>query len=392
LTDDITFNGSGDLTISAGIDLGNATRTLTVDDTCVTTLLGSIIGGGGINKAGSGTLVLSGNNSYSLGTQISAGTLVAASDLALGQSFAPVTLNGGTLQAGGTGDRTLANPVSVTADSYINGVASNALTLTGDITLQNSPCLTVKGAGNVALAGAISGNGEIDLTSTGTLTLSGNNTYTGGTTIAAGTLAAAGKTALGAGAVTVGANATDTATLHVTTDLGAGDFTLNEKGVLQVDAGKTLTLGGSFYNYSQTEANWPLPNGCNLTMSGSTFEVAGYDYGAAAAGFTSNFNLDTLTVTGNLDLVDEANNGNRGGVHGDQEALYINLLTGSSGSTLDLNGYWLYVFNSGDYFPLADGLYNDIMVTGSPVPLPGSLLLLGSGLLGLAGWRRFRRS
>jgi hypothetical protein len=31
-------------------------------------------------------------------------------------------------------------------------------------------------------------------------------------------------------------------------------------------------------------------------------------------------------------------------------------------------------------------------VEGSPVPVPATLLLLGSGLLGLGGWRRFRKS
>jgi PEP-CTERM motif len=33
----------------------------------------------------------------------------------------------------------------------------------------------------------------------------------------------------------------------------------------------------------------------------------------------------------------------------------------------------------------------DITVVPNPVPLPPTLLLLGSGLLGLAGWRRFRQ-
>jgi hypothetical protein len=40
------------------------------------------------------------------------------------------------------------------------------------------------------------------------------------------------------------------------------------------------------------------------------------------------------------------------------------------------------------------GTFNDyigLAVTESPVPLPPSMLLLGSGLLGLAGWRRFRK-
>ena len=322
---------------------------------------------------------------------------MAASNAALGTGA--LSMEGGTLQAGGSGDRTLDNAIALTADSSLNGVTSNSLSLTGadygaGINLK-SYTLSVKGAGDVALAdygGSINGTGGITMNSTGTLTMYGENTYTGGTTITAGTLVAANAAALGTGAVKVGATATDVATLHLTTDLGVGDFTLNKMAVLQVDAGKTLTLSHSFYNYSQTEANWPTSNGFNLTMSGSTFEVAGLDSGAVAAGFSDNFNLDTLTVTGNLELVDAVDNGNRDGIHGDQEALYVYFLTGASDATLDLNGLWLYVYNDGEYFALANGIYNNIMVTGSPVPLPGSVLFLGSGLLGLGllGWRRQR--
>jgi len=40
-----------------------------------------------------------------------------------------------------------------------------------------------------------------------------------------------------------------------------------------------------------------------------------------------------------------------------------------------------------------DGSYSvsELQAYGAPVPLPGAVWLLGSGLLGLAGWRRFRK-
>jgi hypothetical protein len=42
----------------------------------------------------------------------------------------------------------------------------------------------------------------------------------------------------------------------------------------------------------------------------------------------------------------------------------------------------------GDFFAIDDLQWNK----GAPVPLPPTMLLLGSGLLGLVGWRRFRKS
>jgi len=47
-----------------------------------------------------------------------------------------------------------------------------------------------------------------------------------------------------------------------------------------------------------------------------------------------------------------------------------------------------------NYGPASASLVNGYLVewNTNPVPLPPRLLLFGSGLLGLAGWRRFRKS
>ena len=61
--------------------------------------------GGNLNKIGAGTLVLTGNNTYSGTTLISAGTLNAAATGALGGTTGSITVNkGGTLMVSGTGN------------------------------------------------------------------------------------------------------------------------------------------------------------------------------------------------------------------------------------------------------------------------------------------------
>jgi len=115
------------------------------------------------------------------------------------------------------------------------------------------------------------------------------------------------------------------------------------------------------------------------------FEVAGTDKGASLPGFTNNFVLGNLKLGAGswLKLLDNSDNN---GVS-DAEALYVSNLELDPGAKLDLNGFHLYyqhLTNNGGSFE-----------NGSPqqvVPVPGTLLLLGSGLLGLVGWRRFRKS
>ena len=102
--------------------------------------------GGSLVKVGTGTLTLSGANTYTGGT----------------------TINGGTLQLGDGG----------TSGSIIGGVVDNA---GATLAFDRSDIMT--------FAGVISGSGAVSQIGAGTTVLTADNPYTGGTTISAGTLA-----------------------------------------------------------------------------------------------------------------------------------------------------------------------------------------------------------
>ncbi|EDR2983228.1 hypothetical protein PV15_004847, partial [Salmonella enterica subsp. enterica serovar Java] len=110
-------------------------------------------GSGNVVKSGADTLTLSGSNSYTGGTTISGGTLVASNVEALG---------------------------------------------TGDVT--NNATLELNTGGD--FINNIGGTGRVEKSGDETLTLSGANSYTGGTLISGGTLVANDVNALGTGDVT----------------------------------------------------------------------------------------------------------------------------------------------------------------------------------------------
>jgi fibronectin-binding autotransporter adhesin len=155
--------------------------------------LGSVIGGtSALTFAGPGTLILSGANTYSGGTTLSAGTLKVSADGNLGAVPGSPTTNltfaGGTLAA----------------------TASFTLNVKRNIVL-NSPggSFDVASGQTLTIAGIISGSSTLTEVDTGTLTLSGANTYTGATNIQNGTLALAATGALPSGtAVTLGSGTT----------------------------------------------------------------------------------------------------------------------------------------------------------------------------------------
>jgi autotransporter-associated beta strand protein len=96
------------------MDLNSGTRKITVS---VDSAFSTVLSNGGLNKDGTSTLTLSAANSYAGGTTVSAGTLVANLDGALGSGNVAVS-NGATLSlTGGTANDYVADPAQLVLDS-----------------------------------------------------------------------------------------------------------------------------------------------------------------------------------------------------------------------------------------------------------------------------------
>ena len=183
------------------------------------TLSGVIDGSGSLLKTGLGTLILTGINTYSGGSTISAGTLVVNSDASLGASSGALTINAGTLEVS-TGFSTSRNVTLGDSASTFQIDTSQTYTETG----------------------VISGTGTLNKTGLGTMVL-GANTYNGGTAVTAGTLklGASGTFGSTSGALTVNAGTVDlngqNATVGALSGIG-GTILNNSSG-----SPSTLTIG-----------------------------------------------------------------------------------------------------------------------------------------------------
>ncbi len=194
----LTINGAGKVLAKAATTVANLAGAgiLELDGVTLTTgsdgrdstFSGAIIGSGGLTKAGAGRLTLTGANSYSGLTTISAGTLQIG--------------NGGNTGTLGSGD------------------------------VINNGTLVFNRSGAVSVGGAISGTGGLIKEGSGTLTLSGASSYAGQTLINAGTVVAANSTALGSteGNTIVAAGATLALTTPTAISVSEA-ITLNGSGV-----------------------------------------------------------------------------------------------------------------------------------------------------------------
>ncbi len=199
-----------DLAGVAGSTILLGSNSLTVGTANNTTFAGVIADGGqdggyggSLIKQGSGTLILTGTNTYTGGTTVLGGTLQGTTTSLQGNivNNATVTFNQstdgtyfGTMS--GSGSLTLTGSGNVTlrgANTYSGGTVVSDGTLTGTTTslqgdIVNNARVVFDQATDGTYAGVMSGDGVLTKTGFGTLILTANNTYSGGTIISGGIL------------------------------------------------------------------------------------------------------------------------------------------------------------------------------------------------------------
>ena len=207
-----------------------------------TTFAGSIVDNTAIGtssninftKVGTGSLTLSGTNTFKGTTTVSNGTLSLANTTALGNIANTTTVSSGaTLDING-----VAVPNSITLSGTGIG-AVGALTGTGTASLSGNVVTTsnfsVGGTGTLTVSGIISGANKLEKVGSGTLVLSAVNTFSNGTKISSGTLT------LGASGVLADVGAVDMAGGTFKSGVTTG---FNETmGNISLSGSSTLALG-----------------------------------------------------------------------------------------------------------------------------------------------------
>jgi autotransporter-associated beta strand protein len=345
----------------------NGNNTLIVGgDNTSTTFSGVYQDSGGaaaLTKTGTGTLILTGNNTYTGGTTITGGMLQLGNGGASGSILGNV-INNGIFAINRSDTLTFGNVISGTGafqqkgpgatiltgnNSYAGGTALNAGTLavgsstalgTGALTFANGTTLQAAGNGlslanamtlngadtvdtqanTLTLAGVLSGTGGLTKIGTGTLTLSGANTYSGGTTLAGGTLSLANNQALGTGALTTTGSVVDyangvtianpivingnTTQLQVTTGSATQAGAISElngpRPLEKIGAGTLiLTAANTYSGTTSVNAGTLQAGALNAFAPSSAFTIAG-----GATLDLNNFNqtIGSLAGAGNVML------------------------------------------------------------------------------------------
>ena len=320
VTDTVTANAglsfaTTGYTLTGGtISLGGAdaaANTITTAAGTATTITSTLVGANGLTKAGPGTLVLDGVNTYAGGTIVSAGTLVGTT-------------------------------------SSLQG------------TITNNGELRFEQAGPGTYAGVINGSGSLTKAGPGNVTLSGANTFTGPVTINGGVLSVGSQANLGGGsAVNIDGGTLSITGTYSSTTGAAQAFTVGASGgTLEVAAGVTASKLGSQL----------LGPGTTLTKTGAG-TLALTTSGTSTIG-TLNVNAGSFRITSNRIGSIGALNVGSGGTFWIDDTTAITTLGMATGATLSFAGDGQD--GSGAYRHSLDEVGNAATTIPQPISLPST--------------------
>ncbi len=309
---DGTFLGS----LSSNVAIGSG-ATLAFNHSNTLIYPGSLSGAGALVQMGTGTLILTGTNSFTGGTTIAAGGTVQVGNGTTGTLSGDV-MNSGTLTFSHTNNAFFAGNISGSGSLVQNGAARLTLTgnaahtggttistfadsiqvgnggtigsLAGDVT--NNGVLIFNRSDSIAFAGSITGSGSVTQAGTGTLSLSGDNHYTFGATVSSGTLKAASNNALG--------EPTGIVTVTKGTLVGAAGLTIaNPIKVTDTGAGTGGIL--AFWNFGNSTPGGGALGTFNTSGSTEVFDSVNKRLSIASAGvYASSATIDLSNLAGTM--------------------------------------------------------------------------------------------
>ncbi|GEM_PF-2106924 len=281
----------GDLTGVAGSSVSLGSNSLAFGTATPTvTYVGNISGTlGSIIKQGSGTAILSGTNTYSGPTTVSAGILQinSVSSLPSGTSVNTAS-SGAQLNLASAGGAIVIGDLSGAAGSSVS-LGTNALTL---------------GTSNsTTFAGDISGSSTLTKQGSGTWTLSGANTFNGIVNVNAGTMNVNGSFPA-ASTVNVASGATLSGSGTLGSVVSSGTVSPgNSIGTLNVIDFTFLTGSNFILEVSNTASDQIIASGTVTIDPGTTISLTGVGLSSPLPSYTIITSGNPLVGSGNFTLI-----------------------------------------------------------------------------------------
>ncbi|MEQ9410339.1 MAG: autotransporter-associated beta strand repeat-containing protein [Fuerstiella sp.] len=366
---------------------------------------GTISGTGGLTKHGAGTLLLTGQNTYTGTTLVNEGTLKLGAGERISNSSALVVADNGTFHMNGFQETvgSLAGGGTVLMGNVgILRMGQDGSSTTFSGTISGNGLVIKQGAGTFTLSGSIAHaglgieQGTLSLTGSerladlGSVTMGAFSTLNlNGHSETIGSLLGSGTILLGSGNLTVGGNHSNTsfsgnidgAAGSQFTKTGTGTMTISGQntlaGTVQVEDGQLqLTASGAFDQASLV--NVTSTGTLKITGSQQILSVVNSD-GTVALDNNSAASVNQLTNAGQLALKDNS-------------GLYASAVQNASGGTLTIEGNSVLFTNSlqndaGASITLTSGaqlaavtLVNDGIIDGD-LSLSAGQLMSGNGFV-----------